>query len=182
MEFRRVRFRAAFLQDKEALVYSAGSALRPDVSGPGYWAFTPARAPDGAVLIVNRGFVPADRRDVQTRMAGQVAGELDLVGVLRWPEARSWLTPADSPEKNLWFTRDLAGMAKAKGVERVAPFYVELEEAVPPGGLPRAGRLTLNLPNNHLQYAITWYGLAAGLAGVFLVWFRGRRASQPIRG
>jgi surfeit locus 1 family protein len=80
----------------------------------------------------------------------------------------------DDPARNVWFTRDPAGIAAAKGWGEVAPFYIELESPQPPGGLPRAGPLTVNLRNEHLQYAITWYGLALVVAVMFVYWVRGR--------
>jgi surfeit locus 1 family protein len=174
-EFRRVTFPAEFLNDKEALVYNAGSALRPDVSGQGYWVFTPARLPGGSIVVVNRGFVPTDRTDAARRPQGALAGLVDVVGVMRWPEIRGLFTPADEPNNNVWYLRDQRPMAQAKDWGAVAPFYIDQEAPLPPGGLPRAGRLMLSLPNNHLQYAITWFGLALALAGVYLSWLVGRR-------
>lgn len=171
-EFRRVTFPAEFLHEQEALVYSTGSALRPDVSGPGYWVFTPARLLGGSVIVVNRGFVPEARRDPASRAEGQVRGVVDVVGALRWPEPRRSFTPADKPDQNQWFVRDHLGMAEAKGWGSVAPFAVELEGPLPPGGLPKPGKLQAKLPNNHLNYAITWYGLAGALLLVFGFWMR----------
>jgi len=176
MEFRRVAFSAEFLHDQEALVYTPGSSLRADVSGPGYWVFTPARLSDGSVVVVNRGFVPEGRQDVKTRAEGQVAGVLAITGALRWPEPRGLFTPSDNPERNLWFVRDQTAMAAAKHWGSVAPFFVDQEAPVPPGGLPRPGKITPSLPNNHLQYALTWYGLALVLVVAFAIWARGRIA------
>jgi surfeit locus 1 family protein len=173
-EFRRVTFPAEFLHDQEALVYSNGSALRPDVSGPGYWVFTPARLLGGSVIVVNRGFVPEARRDPASRADGQVRGVVDVVGALRWPEPRGAFTPADNPDQNQWFVRDHLEMAEAKGWGAVAPFSVESEAPPPPGGLPKPGKLQAKLPNNHLNYAITWYGLAGALLFVFGFWLRQR--------
>jgi surfeit locus 1 family protein len=169
-EYRRVHFTAAFGHDKEALVYAAASAFRPDVSGPGYWVFVPARLADGAVVIVNRGFVPEARKDAALRAEGQIAGPVEIVGALRWPDARHWFSPADDPAHNLWFTRDPLAIAAAKGIDRIAPFYIEQESPSPPGGWPQPGKLVPSLPNNHLQYAVTWYGLALVLVVVFVVW------------
>jgi len=172
-EFRRVRLTGTFRHNQEALVYTSGSTLRPDTSGAGYWVFTPAQTRD-RLVPVDRGFVPLERKDIATRAAGQVSGSLDIVGALRWPEARSWFTPNDDPQKNIWFVRDPIAIAAGKGWGVVAPFYVEQESPVPPAGLPAPGKLVPNLPNNHLQYAITWFGLAAVLAGVFAVFAWGR--------
>jgi len=167
MEFRRIRFTAEFLHQAEALVYTSGSALRGDISGPGYWVFTPARLADHTLILVDRGFVPEGRQDQATRPQGAVAGPLEVVGVLRWPERPGWFTPPADGAHNLWFARDSAAIAAAKHLGAVAPFYVEQESPLPPGGLPSPAKLTINLPNNHAQYVVTWYGLAAALAAVF---------------
>jgi surfeit locus 1 family protein len=171
-EYRRVRFAAAFDNDREALVFAAASAFRPDVAGPGYWVLTPARRADGSVVVVNRGFVPDARRDPKSRPEGQISQPVEITGALRWPDERHWFTPADDPAHNLWFTRDPAAIAAAKGFDPkiVAPFYIEQEAPAPTGGLPQPGKLVVALPDNHLQYAVTWYGLAAVLAAVFGVW------------
>jgi surfeit locus 1 family protein len=169
-EYRRAAFRATFDDAKEALVYAAASAFRPDVSGPGYWVFTPARLADGSVVMVNRGFVPQDLANPSTRPGGHLTGPIELTGTIRFPDARSWFSPADDPAHNLWFLRDPASIAAAKGLKEVAPFYVEQEAPVPPGGLPQPGKLEVRLRNEHLQYVVTWYGLALVLAAVFAVW------------
>ncbi len=173
-EFSRVGFPAEFLPGQEALVYSAGSALRADVNGPGYWVFAPARLAGGSIVIVNRGFVPIDRKDPATRAQGATHGSVDIIGIVRWPETRGSFTPADDLKDNVWYLRDIAAMAAAKQWTNVAPFYVEQESPVPAGGLPLPGKLQVNLPDNHLQYAITWFGLALALAGVYVVWLAGR--------
>ena len=124
---------------QEALVFTSGSALRSDVSGPGYWVFTPARLPGGGVVVVNRGFVPEGSQDAKTRLDGQVPGVVDIVGVIRRPEARGLFTPADNPGRNLWFVRDHLAMAAAKNWGPVAPFFVD-QEAPPATGRPAARR------------------------------------------
>jgi surfeit locus 1 family protein len=169
-EFRRVTFPAEFLDGEEALVYTAGSPLRPDVKGPGYWVFSPARLAGGSIILINRGFVPIDRKDPATRAEGTPRGTIDLVGVMRWPEPRSNFTPADDPSNNVWFLRDSNSIATFKKWTTAAPFYVDQEGPAPAGGLPKPGKLEVHLPDNHLQYAITWFGLALALAGVYVVW------------
>jgi surfeit locus 1 family protein len=168
-EFQRVTFTARFLHDKEALVYTTGSSLHEGSGGPGYWVFTPARLADGSVILVNRGFVPEGRQDPNSRREGQIEGSVEIVGALRWPDPGSMFTPKDDPGRNLWFTRDPVTIGAAKALA-TPPFYVEQEAPMPPGRLPLVGRLRPNLPNNHLGYALTWFGLAAGLLAVFAVW------------
>jgi surfeit locus 1 family protein len=173
-EYARVKFPAEFLPGQEALVYTAGSAFRPDVQGAGYWVFAPARLAGGSIVLVDRGFVPAGRKDPATRAQGAPQGVIDIVGVMRWPEARGMFTPADEPQNNVWYLRDSTAIAVAKKWDTAAPFYIEQEAPVPPGGWPKPGKLVVALPDNHLQYAITWFGLALGLAGVYVVWLAGR--------
>lgn len=169
-EYRRVKFSAEFDHRKESLVYGAASAFRPDISGPGYWVFTPARLADGPFVFVNRGFVPEGRQDPTSRSEGEIMGPVEIVGAVRWPEARNWFSPADDPLHNLWFSRDPQAIADAKGIRAMAPFYVEQEAPVPPGSLPQPGKIVVNLRNEHLQYAVTWYGLAAVLVIIFVAW------------
>jgi surfeit locus 1 family protein len=176
-EFSRVHLSATLPRDDEALVYSSGSALRSDVSGPGYWVFAPARLPDGATVVVDRGFIPESKRDPQSHRAPD--GPLAMIGIMRWPESRGSFTPNDDPAHNLWFVRDPPAMARAKGWGDVAPFYIEVESPSGPNGFPRAGKVTVNLPDNHLQYAITWFGLAAALAIGFAFWVRSNLRPAP---
>jgi len=177
-EFARVGFPVEFLPGQEALVYSAGSAFRTDVKGPGYFVFAPARLAGGSLVIVDRGFVPLDRKDPASRAQGEPKGSVDIVGILRWPETRGLFTPEDDPKNNVWYLRDTGAIAAAKHWQSAAPFYVEQESPAPPGGLPTPGKLVVNLPDNHLQYAITWFGLALALAGVYLVWLTRRLRRQ----
>lgn len=173
-EFRRVTFPAEFLPGEEALVYSAGSALRADVKGPGYWVFAPARLAGGSIVLVNRGFVPVERKDPATRPGSAGSSIVEIVGVMRWGEERGMFTPADDVKGNVWYLRDPKAIAEAKKWQSAAPFYIDQESPVPEGGLPLPGKLDVHLRDNHLQYAITWFGLALGLAGVYVVWLAGR--------
>ena len=181
-EFTRVTFRAAVENGQEALVFAGASAFRPETSGTGYWVFTPARLSDSARVVVNRGFVPEANKDPARRAAGLVDSPIDIVGVLRWPEHGGWFTPAGDPVRNLWFARDQLAIASAKGWGNVAPFYVEQEAPMPAGGLPQPAKITVNLPNNHLQYAITWFGLAVVLTAVFIAFARARRREEKVPG
>lgn len=168
-EFRRVRLRVQFTPEGHALVYTPGSALRPDVPGAGYWVMSPARSEHGAIVI-NRGYVAPGARG---NVGAAPAGDVEIVGALRWPEEGSYFTPRDEPANNVWYRRDPASIAAAKNWGAVAPFYVEQETPQLPGA-PKAGPLVVRLSNNHLQYAITWFGLAGALAAVYFVWLRSR--------
>jgi len=97
---------------------------------------------------------------------------------MRWPEQRGVFTPTDEPQNNVWYVRDPEAIAKAHHWQDFAPFYIDQESPAPEGGLPKPGKLVVALPDNHLQYAITWFGLAAGLAGVYIVWLRRRLAGR----
>jgi cytochrome oxidase assembly protein ShyY1 len=170
-EFRRVRFTAMFKPVPAANVYSSGSALRSDVKGVGTFAFQPAVTAEGRLVAVDRGFVPEG-----ATAEPAPAGATELTGYLRFPEATGWLTPAADLAKRLWFVRDVSGMAEAlQWGGDTAPFYVALEAPVPPSGVPRPGRLDVHLKDDHLQYAITWFGLALAVAIAFAIWLRGTR-------
>lgn len=180
-EFRRVSFTATYAPLPDAMVYSAGSAVRKDASGPGTWAFLPARLPSGETVVIDAGFIEntMQDRDVEDRAVKKlVTGEpVTLTGYLRFPEAPGWLTPGENRAKRLWFVRDHLAMASALGWGAVAPFYVDLEQPAPANGIPRPGPLVVNLKDDHLQYAVTWFTLAGAVLIAFAVWARGRRRS-----
>jgi surfeit locus 1 family protein len=156
-----------FVPGEQALVYTPGSALRPDVPRAGYWVMGPAKG-DRSTIVVNRGYVAPEARG---NVGAAPLGELEIVGALRWPEEGTYFTPRDEPANNIWYRRDPASIAAAKNWGTVAPFYIE-QEAPQLSGAPKAGALVVRLPNNHLQYAITWFGLAGALAAVYFVWLR----------
>ena len=178
-EFRRVSFTATYQARLDAMVYSSGSAIRPDISGPGTWAFIPARLPDGDTVAVNAGFVQnmMQDRDLQDRALAQLITHqpVMLTGYIRFPEAAGMLTPAENHDKRLWFTRDHLAMAQALGWDKVAPFYIDLEAPVPASGVPKPGPLDVHLKDDHMQYAITWFALAAVMVIAFGVWWRAQR-------
>jgi len=169
-EFQRVKFIAAYAPGDEALVYAAPTSLRPDVVGSGYWVLARAKLPSGEQIVVNRGFVPEGSQQPSAHSDGEIADPHESVGVIRWSEERGLFVPMDDPGRNLWFVRNPVAIAAAKGWGEVPPFYIDLEEPEPPGGLPRPGRLHVNLRNAHLQYALTWYGLALVVLVMFAGW------------
>jgi surfeit locus 1 family protein len=166
-EYRRVAARGAFQHDHEVQVYTVVSEQKGRLAGPGYWVMTPLELTSGGAVIVNRGFVPLNRRLPDTRSAGQVAGPTTVTGLLRMPEQATLFSPENDPARNAWYRRDPGEIARALKLERVAPFTIDADATPNPGGLPEGGRTRINFPNDHLQYAITWFGLALALAGVF---------------
>jgi surfeit locus 1 family protein len=152
-EYRRVQARGVFRHDRETLV----DALTE--RGPGSWVLTPLETADG-VILVNRGFVPPEQRDRAKRAQGQVAGEITITGLLRRPEPGGRILRSNRPDDDRWFSRDVVAIARARGLEGVAPFFIDaeassLEEAAPAGGLT-----VVKFHNAHLVYAVTWFGLA----------------------
>jgi surfeit locus 1 family protein len=181
-EFRRVQFTAAYQSGPDAMVYSSGSAVREDISGPGTWAFLPAHLPGGETVVVNAGFTQNTMQDRgrQDRAVTQLitGAPVTLTGYIRFPEKAGMLTPAENVAKRLWFTRDHFSMAWVLGWGEVAPFYIDLETPAPPSGIPKPGPLEVHLKDDHLQYAITWFGLAGAVVIAFGVWWRGQRRAS----
>jgi cytochrome oxidase assembly protein ShyY1 len=181
-EFRRVTFTATYVKLPDAMVYSAGSAVREDAATPGTWAFLPARLSSGETVVIEAGFVENTMQDraVEDRAVTKLVSgaPVTLTGYLRFPESPGMLTPAPSPDKRLWFARDHLAMAKMLGWgqenSKVAPFYIDLETPVPPNGVPKPGPLRVHLKDDHLQYALTWFTLAFAVAVAFAVWWRRR--------
>lgn len=146
----------------------------------GYFVFTPLALDDGRLVLVNRGFVPFDRKDPASRAEGQVEGVQTVTGLARnrVEEKPNSLMPDNDPAKNIFYWKDLDAMASSAGVgtrEDYLGFFIDADDAPNPGGLPVGGVTLIDLPNSHLQYAVTWYGLAAALAGVLGVWLWRRR-------
>lgn len=142
----------------------------------GYHIITPLERSDGAGwALVNRGWVPRERKEPANRLAGQIAGEVTITGIARRArDEGTAFTPDDDLSANIWFRRDGARMAAHLGI--AAPeLLVEANDRPNPGGFPIGGQTRLDIPNNHLQYAITWYALAVALVVIYLLWHRRRR-------
>jgi surfeit locus 1 family protein len=176
-EYVRVRVKGTFENDKEAHLYGLrSSGVAGKDAQAGYYVLTPfVLSGENRAVLVNRGFVPADRKDPATRAEGQLTGEQTVVGLLRAPEPRGLFTPADDPARNMWFTRDPSAIGAALGIQGLAPFVIEADETPVPGGLPVGGNTRVSFPNNHLQYAITWFTLAIALVIVFIAFARSQR-------
>jgi surfeit locus 1 family protein len=169
MEFRHVTDEGAFLNDKEIYLGATSEAGRQ-----GYQVLTPFLEPGGRVVFVNRGFIPAELKDPAKRAAGQIAGAVCVQGLLRLPPAEkpAWFLPDNRPDLNYWFWVDIPAMSAADRLDRVAPFYIDADATPNPGGWPKGGVTRLALPNDHLQYAITWFSLAVALIVIYVLFHR----------
>ena len=136
----------------------------------GWNVYTPLTLESGRVVLVNRGFVPDAFRDPATRASGLVEGTVDVTGLARNPLTAkpNAFVPDNEPAERTYFWKSMPQMARAAGLDpdRLVPFFVDAGAGDAPGELPRGGVTIVAFPNNHLQYAITWYGLALALAGV----------------
>ena len=171
LEFRWVAAEGEFLHEGEILRIAPGPT-----GGSGFEVITPLREASGRVIFVDRGFVPADLKDRAKRAAGGSVGPVRVTGILRLPPVvkPSWFLPDNKPERNLWFWIDLPAMAAADRLSAVARFYLVADATPNPGGWPKGRDVAEPLPNNHLQYAITWFALAvAGLTVYVLSQRRG---------
>lgn len=150
----------------------------------GFFVYTPLALADGRYVLVNRGFVPFDRKEASTRQQGQVEGEQSVTGLARNPlaEKPSSLVPDNDPVKNVFYWKDLPAMAGKAGLpaDRLVPFFIDADKTQNPGGLPIGGVTLIDFPNNHLQYAVTWYGLAAALVAVLGAWLIKRRRAEDL--
>jgi len=169
-EYRHIRIAGTFLHDKETLV-QASTRL-----GAGFWVLTPLRTTEGTVVLVNRGFVPPEARERQARTAPEPQGETTVAGLLRLTEPKGGFLRKNDPAGERWFSRDVQAIAAARGLNNVAPYFVDAE--APPAqamadadtpAWPAAGLTVIAFPNSHLVYALTWYGLA--LMVLIAAWF-----------
>lgn len=133
--------------------------------GPGYWVMTPFEDQRGFVLLVNRGFVVTDRRG---EAPAPPAGDRRITGLLRVTEPHGGFLRSNDPAADRWYSRDVAAIAAHRGLNRdgkgVAPYFLDADAATSPGW-PRGGLTIVTFPNNHLQYALTWFAMAILLAG-----------------
>jgi surfeit locus 1 family protein len=168
LELHHVTLSGTFDHSKE--LYIAASDER---GAAGWQIVTPLTLADGRIVLVNRGFVPEAKRPAEMRAAGQAAGEVSLEGVLRLDRKPvGWLVPENQAKQNYWIYVDVTAMADAAGLDRarMLPYYVEAGPAPNPGGLPIGGVTRTSIPNDHLQYAITWYGFAVTLLVVYFIY------------
>jgi surfeit locus 1 family protein len=145
----------------------------------GYHLVTPLEREDGPPVLVDRGWIPVDRLDPASRPGSRPEGPVHLAGIARVPPPPGWFQPDNRPGDNVWYWIDLDAMAARAGLGAAAPVIVEAGPGPDPAALPVGGRTRLSVPNNHLQYALTWYGLAAVLIAVYVAFHWRRRPMGP---
>ena len=165
LEYRRVRLEGMFLNDKE--LYLGARSMNGNV---GYQVLTPFALTVDGIVLVDRGWVPVERKMPESRAEGQLAGDQTIEGVVRLAPGKAWMQPDNEPDHNMWFFVDLPAMAKATGVNIRTDLYVDAGPAENPGKYPVGGQTRIELPNDHLQYAITWGLLAAALAVIYVLY------------
>lgn len=176
-DFRHVRVRGHYIGGPDALLY----AQAPQGFGrePGYIVLSPFEISEVGVVLVERGFVPDSKK---AAYSPPPAGEVTLVGHLRAPQSRNLFTPADAPAQRLWYSRDPAAIAASLKIGGGAPFSLAVDSgAGADPGQPLPAPDSPQIVNNHLSYAVTWFGLAGVLLIVFTLFARGRLSTQDSR-
>ena len=162
-EYRHVAATGTFDHAKAVLVQAVTEC------GAGFWVVTPLLRDDGSMILINRGFVPADRRDPASRAVGDPAGLVSVSGLLRITEPGGGFLRSNDPAGGRWYSRDVAAIAAAEGLTNVAPYFIDADASANPGGLPVGGLTVVKFRNSHLVYALTWYSLA--IMSAVAVWF-----------
>jgi surfeit locus 1 family protein len=169
-EYQRVTASGHFLNDRETFVAAVTA------QGAGYWLLTPLKTRDGFIVLINRGFVPADRKEQSSRAAGTIDGETTVTGLLRLTEPKGGFLRANDISADRWFSRDVDAIAIKRGLDDYAPYFIDAEATPNAGGYPVGGLTVISFPNNHLVYALTWFALAIMVAAAFV-----RFAREEIR-
>lgn len=176
MEYRRLALSGHFLNDRETLVQAVTER------GGGFWVLTPFMTDAGFPVLVNRGFVPPEKRAPDGRRATRIDGPTRIVGLLRLTEPGGGFLRSNDLAQNRWFSRDVAAIAAARGIEGAPAYFVDAERSDDPAALPAGGLTVVRFANNHLVYALTWFALAAmSLAATVFVWRQPRNGPERTR-
>ena len=172
--YRRVEMTGTFDHAKEIHLFAH------TIKGlKGFQVITPLTLSDGSgTVLVNRGWVPERLKEGITRKEGQLEGEVNLTGVIRKPWTKSYdFMPASNPETNVWLYGELEDMAAYLKLDNVKPVFVELDDLDVPGGWPKGGQTRVSVPNNHIEYSLTWLALAIAMAAIYVLYGlrRGRK-------
>jgi surfeit locus 1 family protein len=168
-QYRRVRLTGRFDNVRESYVFGTG------VEGaPVFHVIVPFTTDDRRVVLVDRGIVPRDLLARSTRNRGLIEGRTTLIGIWRTPDPAGPFAPKPDLAKHVWYSHDIAGIARADKVQIAAPVIIEANAASNPGGWPKGGQTRVNLRNEHLQYAMTWFLLAGALLVVYFAYHASR--------
>jgi surfeit locus 1 family protein len=174
-DFRPVTLTGHYLPSKSVLVFTALTEPRGKAGGPGDWVLSPFALEGGGVVFVNRGFVPQEQAPAFVEGSDLPQGDVTLTGVARLAEAVGPFTPSPDAGRRTDWVRNPERLKRLATVDAmVAPVYVDLP-AGPPGALPQGGETVMEFPNNHLGYAMTWYGFAVLVPPLLWLWVRRQR-------
>ncbi len=172
-EYRHVQVAGTFIRDADTFVQAVTER------GAGFWVMTPLQLADGSVVMVNRGFVPPELRERVTPLVGATT----ITGLLRLTEPGGGFLRRNEPATNRWFSRDVQALAAARGLSKVAPYFIDAEANADAGSAaltaPIGGLTVIAFANNHLVYAITWYTLALMVAAGAWRLMREERRAGP---
>jgi surfeit locus 1 family protein len=173
-EYKRVRISGRFLDDRETLVTAATEY------GSGYWVVTPLQTAQGFSILVNRGFVPPEKKARAARPEDKIVRETTVTGLLRVTEPKGAFLRTNDASADRWFSRDVDAIAAKRGLMDYAPYFIDADGTPNPGGYPIGGLTVISFANNHLVYALTWFALAlmsaAGAARFLWEEMKARRA------
>lgn len=148
--YRRVSASGRYLPGHDTLVRAVTDR------GSGYWVLTPFDT-GRFTMFVNRGFVPAERRDAIRPVP---AGPAEVTGLLRVSEPGGGFLRDNDPAADRWYSRDVAAIAQARGIGPVAPYFIDADAAPGPESWPLGGLTVVRFADNHLIYALTWFAMA----------------------
>ena len=177
LPFRRASATGRFLHAVEFLIVNRVRGGRA-----GFEVVTPLRLGPADLILVNRGWIPFDRADPKTRREGQVSGTTTVTGVLRKPGKTSRWVPDNEPAQGVWYHADPGAMASATGLAGVRDAVLVADKTPNPGGYPVGRAARVEIPNRHLEYALTWYGLALVLVVIYVVYHWRREETPDERG
>lgn len=167
-QYRRVFAEGRLLNDRETLVQAITDR------GSGYWVLTPLQTRSGTIILINRGYVPPERADRRSRAQALPSGFVRVVGLLRISEPHGRFLRTNQPSEDRWYSRDVRAIARARGLTFVAPFFIDADATLNADGWPAGGLTVISFPNNHLAYALTWFGLSLLCGYAFLMVLRGK--------
>jgi surfeit locus 1 family protein len=183
--YRPVTASGHYLNDKSILVFTSLSDAKGRFSGPGYWVMTPFQPDDGGTVFVNRGFVPQASGPAFLSGHAGPDGEQTLTGVALDAEMAGAFTPGPDRANRIEWVRDPTRLAALAGVEGPVFGMTVDAPAGEAGALPQGGETVIDFPNNHLGYALTWFGFAILTPSLLAYWvwrrLRPKRAAGSAR-